>query len=96
MTKWTTYMGITLNTNGATPVEVNNKLVEMGWTPVYGDYDYKHEWATENWGNKGKDINEFITHVTNLHNTLKGMDICYCVRTYKEGTYTPTTVEKFE
>jgi hypothetical protein len=93
--RYVTYMGVTLNSEGAAPLEITKKLSEKGWLPVYGFYDYKHVWG-ETWGNKGKNINEFLTHLTETHSILKGLNVSYIIKTYEEGTETFPTWETLE
>ncbi|MEE9151149.1 MAG: hypothetical protein V3U20_04860 [Thermoplasmata archaeon] len=85
MTGWITYMDVCLNSEGVTPTELTTTLKGLGWKPVYGRYDYAYEWGTD-WGNKDTNIQEYFTHISKTHETLKGSKVSYSLRTYEKGT----------
>lgn len=85
--KYVSYLTVNLNSEGATPTEVTQKLKDMGWEAMYGPYDYKYTWDdTEN--NNYDNIYEFLTKLENVHNTLKGLKVYYKVVTYESGKET--------
>ncbi len=39
-----TYLTIWFNSEGGRPSEITEKLKELGFTPVKGNYDFEYEW----------------------------------------------------
>jgi hypothetical protein len=87
--KYVSYITVNLNSEGATPTEVTDKLKGMGWEVTYGPYDYKYSW-TETENENYDNIYDFLTKLENIHNTLKGLNVYYKVVTYEEGKETWT------
>ena len=82
--QYVSYLSINLNSEGATPSEITEKLKEMGWEVMYGPYDYKYTWnetESKNYDN----IYEFLTKLEYVHRTLKGLNVYYKVVTYESG-----------
>ena len=44
MTKYRTYMSVTVHSEGASPSEITDVMKELGWEPVYGAYDFVYTW----------------------------------------------------
>lgn len=85
MPGYITYMEVCLNSEGVTPGELTETLIGIGWKPVYGRYDYAYEWGP-NWGNKENNIQEFFNHINKTHETLRGCNVSYSLRTFEQGT----------
>ena len=64
MTAYITYMEVSFNSEGVTPGDLTENLRRIGWKPIYGRYDFAYEWGT-NWGNKDRNIQEFLNHLNN-------------------------------
>ena len=81
----TTYMKVTLNSEGATPTEVTKTLKEYGWTPILGPYDYWYHWTKE-YNVDDIEVESFLPNFDTVHRTLRGMNVQYSLVTYKKGT----------
>ena len=44
MTKFVTYMSVTLHSNGAAPSEITRVMKGLGWKPLYGASDFAYTW----------------------------------------------------
>ena len=77
-------MSVTLHSEGATPSEITNVMKTLGWTPVYGAYDYSYAWD-ESWGNKGENFDEYCEYINTVHNKLKGLNVSYKLWTTEHG-----------
>jgi hypothetical protein len=84
MTKYRTYMSVTLHSEGASASEVTDAMKKLGWVPVYGMYDYAYTWDDE-WGNKGEDFDEYTAFLNSVHSNLKGLNVSYNLWTTEYG-----------
>ncbi|MEW5760695.1 MAG: hypothetical protein AB1779_08005 [Candidatus Thermoplasmatota archaeon] len=78
----TTYLSIAFLPNSSSPTDVNKKLIELGWIPVRGAFDYEYRWTKDTWGNKENDINELIEFISTVHKTLSSLGVSYTVKTF--------------
>ncbi|TET89074.1 MAG: hypothetical protein E3J35_11030 [Methanomassiliicoccales archaeon] len=84
--KYVTYIGVNLCPDGPSPTEVTKILEPLGWRPVYGAFDYAYQWG-DNWGTKGQNWEEYFSYVERVvHHALKGYNLNYYLRTFREGT----------
>lgn len=70
-----TYLTIWFYSEGATPLEVVEKLRSMGFEPLRGYHDHVY-----NWGRK-VDLIEVLELANKVHETLKGMKVFYKLET---------------
>jgi hypothetical protein len=87
--KFITKVSIWFNSEGAAPSEVIHKLLELGFTPVRGAYDfvYSHHEDVQD------DITKAILETSDaLHKTLSGFNVMYTLDTHRaddEDQYIP-------
>jgi hypothetical protein len=85
MPEYVTYIEVTLDPEGPPPEELTKTLGTLGWKPVWGRYDYAYKW-NGNWNPDTQNINDYFTHITKIHEVLKGHKVNYSLRTYESGT----------
>lgn len=66
-----TYLSVWLNSDGASPSEITQRLLGMGFRPMKGNYDYVYDW------NKKATIDEAINLAEQVHQTLKGLNVLF-------------------
>ncbi len=89
---YVTRVSIWFSSEGASPSVVIKKLLEMGFTPVMGAYDfvYRHEFEGEM---SDSDLTASILEIAGaLHDTLAGFNVLYTLSTQPSdevGDYVP-------
>ena len=86
MANWVTYLDIEMNPNSATPNEIVNKLVKIGWKPVWGDWDFAWDWGTR-WTPNGNN-SYYWENIEKTHAVLKALKVDWSYRTYERGKET--------
>ncbi|MBD3406209.1 MAG: hypothetical protein GF411_08875 [Candidatus Lokiarchaeota archaeon] len=84
MPNYVTRVSVWFNSEGASPAAVINKLLELGFTPIRGAYDfiYRHE---SNGEMEEADLGSAIIETANaLHKTLSGFQVMYTLDTHLE------------
>ncbi|MFX1482728.1 MAG: hypothetical protein ACFFCP_06005 [Promethearchaeota archaeon] len=76
MSKYVTRVSVWFYSEGASPSQVMAKLVELGFKPVRGAYDFVYEHSEENMSDA--DVGSAIIEISNaLHKTLSGFKVLY-------------------
>jgi len=70
-----TYLTVWFSSEGATPIEVVERILAMGSKPIKGHYDHVYDWAKE------PSLEEVLELANKLHETLKGMKVIYKLET---------------
>lgn len=70
-----TYLKMWYNSEGANPVIVAEKLHDMGFEAIRGQYDYVYDWGRE------VDLEDILQIMTSVHETLKGLKVLYKLET---------------
>lgn len=70
-----TYLTVWFSSEGATPIEVVERILAMGFKPIKGHYDHVYDWAKE------PSLEEVLELANKLHETLKGMKVTYKLET---------------
>ena len=71
-----TYLQIFFNTEGASPSEIKNQLLDMGFQATKGNYDFVFD------GGKEKvDIDDLIFFADKVHAALKGCHVVFNIET---------------
>ena len=83
--RYVTYLSVTLNSEGSSPSEVTRRLTDIGWSPVYGAYDFKREWNGTDTNVVTDDVTNLINYIDEVHNVLRGLNVSYQVYTYEVG-----------
>jgi len=93
-----TRVAIWFNSEGASPSEVIKKLLELGFTPVRGAYDFVYEHHEESAGMDEKALSNAIIEIANaIHDTLVGFNVLYSLTTQpKEKTQDSIPLEKID
>ncbi|MGC8580751.1 MAG: hypothetical protein ACP5RS_01025 [Thermoplasmata archaeon] len=69
------YLLINFNSEGATPSEIINRLVTLGFKPITGNYDFEYSWKRE------PSTDEAIELADKVHEILKGYNVIYKMET---------------
>ncbi len=88
MSPFITRVQVWFNSEGASPSEIIEKLVELGFTPVRGAYDFVYEHDSEEIGED--DLSNAILDIANaLHAALSGFKVLYTLDTHEGGDFIP-------
>ena len=69
------FIKLFFSTEGPNPVEILKKVKELGFQPVFGNYDLVKEVS---------EIDEYMSLVKNLHTKLRGTKVLYNLYSTKE------------
>ncbi len=64
------------NSEGSSPSEVKNQLLNLGFKATRGNYDFVYEWNEEN-----ADIEELIWFADKVHSALKNHKVYFTIET---------------
>jgi hypothetical protein len=70
-----TYLEIWVNSEGASPGEIAQRLQGIGFKPLTGKYDHIYDWK------KSATIEEVLELGNTVHETLKGLKVLYKMET---------------
>jgi len=70
-----TYLTIWFYSEGASPTEVVDRILAMGFKPIRGHYDHLYDWGRE------PTLEEVLQLGNNLHETLRGLKVMYKLET---------------
>ena len=71
-----TYLKITFNSEGASPSEVKNQLLNLGFKATKGSYDFVYDWNSET-----REIEDLIWFADKVHATLKNCNVYFSIET---------------
>ena len=71
-----TYLQIIFNSEGASPSEVKNQLLNMGFKATKGNYDFVFDWRAEK-----VDIDDLIFFADKVHSALKSSNVFFNIET---------------
>ena len=71
-----TYLKIMFNSEGSSPSDVKEQLLNMGFKATRGDYDFVYEWDKES-----TDIEELLWFADKVHSTLKKNSVYFTIET---------------
>ncbi len=69
------FIKLFFSSEGPNPMEILNSMKEMGFSPVFGQYDLVKE---------VKNIDEYVELVKKMHNHLKGTKVMYNLHSMKD------------
>lgn len=75
MSPMKTYLTIWFYSEGASPLEVVERLRSLGFKPLRGYHDHVYEW------NREVDLMEILKLANKVHETLKGLKVFYKLET---------------
>lgn len=70
-----TYLTVYFSSEGAKPSEVTDALLDLGFKPTKGNYDYVYEWGDV------KDVRDVIWFGDRVHLGLKGYNVRFKLET---------------
>lgn len=70
-----TYLIVWFSSEGAKPSEVTDRLLNMGFRPIEGEYDYVYDWGER------PDVEAVLKIGDQLQNELKGSGIFFKLET---------------
>jgi len=70
-----TYLTIWFYSEGASPLEVVERLRSLGFKPLRGYHDHVYEW------NREVDLIDILELATKVHETLRGLKVFYKLET---------------
>ena len=71
-----TYITIIFNSEGSTPSEVRNQLLNLGFKVTKGNYDFVYEWDKESATKE-----ELVWFADKVHATLKKANVGFTIET---------------
>ncbi len=71
-----TYLKIMFNSEGSTPSEVKNQLMNMGFKATKGNYDFVYEWSEKSVG-----VDELVWFADKVHSALKKNKVYFTIET---------------
>jgi len=71
-----TYLKILFSSEGDSPSEVKDLLLNMGFKATKGNYDFVYEWDTES-----TDVEELIWFADKVHQSLKNSNVLFDIET---------------
>ena len=71
-----TYLTIMFNSEGSTPSEVKNQLLNMGFKVAKGNYDFVYDWDEET-----TSVEELVWFADKVHATLKSTKVYFSIET---------------
>ena len=71
-----TYLTIMFNSEGSSPSEVNNQLLNLGFKAAKGGYDFVYEWNKES-----VKVDELIWFADKVHSSLKNHNVYFTIET---------------
>ena len=71
-----TYLKIIFNSEGSSPSEVKNQLLNMGFKATKGNYDFVYEWRE-----KSADVDELVWFADKVHSILKKSNVYFTIET---------------
>ncbi|MBW6470385.1 MAG: hypothetical protein K0A90_04100 [Methanosarcinaceae archaeon] len=70
-----TYLLIWFNSNGASPSDVNQRLMSLGFEPMQGSYDYIYDWGNN------VDLDEILRFGDKVHLSLQDSGVLFKIET---------------
>jgi hypothetical protein len=71
-----TYLKIMFNSEGSTPSDVKNQLLNMGFKATKGNYDFVYDWSQDTVG-----IDELVWFADKVHLALKKNKVYFTIET---------------
>lgn len=71
-----TYLKIMFNSEGCSPSEIKNQLLNMGFKATKGNYDFVYEWDE-----KTASVEDLVWFADKVHATLKNSKVYFNIET---------------
>ncbi|MEA3458273.1 MAG: hypothetical protein U9R21_06295 [Candidatus Thermoplasmatota archaeon] len=73
-----TYLKILFNSEGDSPSEIKDMLLNMGFKATKGNYDFVYEWNKES---TGVEVDELVWFADKVHSALKNSKVYFDIET---------------
>jgi len=73
-----TYLKILFNSEGDSPSEIKDMLLNMGFKATKGNYDFVYEWNKES---TGMEVDELVWFADKVHSALKNSKVYFDIET---------------
>ncbi|MCD6469004.1 MAG: hypothetical protein J7L32_06850 [Thermoplasmata archaeon] len=71
-----TYLKLLFSSEGSSPSEVKNQLLNMGFKATKGNYDFVYDW-----GSKSAEIDDLVWFADKVYTALKGYGVYFSIET---------------
>jgi hypothetical protein len=71
-----TYLKIMFNSEGASPSEVKDQLLNMGFQATKGNYDFVYDW-----GEDSANVDELVWFADKVHSALRKDQVFFSIET---------------
>jgi len=71
-----TYLTIMFNSEGSTPSEVKDQIMNLGFKATKGNYDFVYDWKKEE-----VNLNELVWFADKVHRSLKEHKVFFTIET---------------
>jgi len=71
-----TYITLMFNSEGSSPSQVKDQLLNLGFKAAKGNYDFVYEWDKES-----VDVEELVWFADKVHSTLKEHKVYFTIET---------------
>ena len=71
-----TYLTITFNSEGSSPSEVKNQLMNLGFKTAKGCYDFVYDWDKEE-----VTVEDLVWFADKIHASLKNHNVLFTIET---------------
>jgi hypothetical protein len=71
-----TYLKILFSSEGSSPSEIKNHLLNLGFKVTTGNYDFVYDW-----NKKTVDMEELVWFADKVHSTLKKCNVTFSIET---------------
>ena len=71
-----TYLKIIFNSEGSSPSEIKNHLLNLGFKVTTGNYDFVYDWNKDN-----VNLDELVWFADKVHSTLKKCNVNFSIET---------------
>ena len=71
-----TYLTLIFNSEGTSPSQIRNQLLNLGFKATKGNYDFVYEWSPNN-----TTIEELVWFADKVHATLKNCKVNFTIET---------------
>ena len=71
-----TYLTIMFNSEGSSPSDIKNQLLNMGFKATKGNYDFVYDW-----GKESASVDELVFFADKVHTALKHSKVYFTIET---------------
>ena len=71
-----TYLTLYFNSEGASPSEIKNQLLNLGFKAAKGNYDFVYEWQ-----DNADNVEELVWFADKVHAALKNSNVNFSIET---------------